>query len=130
MKMKITTAQAVNAYNALTKLATMETSFSTAIDIAKNLQVLEPVVKVFGETNDKELKKYGKKDDKGELIIGEKGAVELADPKKFNEKYIAMLETEVDVDLEQIKGTELKAIKKKDGVITPAEIVPIMFLIN
>lgn len=130
MKITITTAQVVNAYNVLKKLATVETSFDAALKIAKNLQALEMPAKVFFDVRDKELKKYGKRDDKGELVVGENGSVDLADPKKFNASLEKIVATEIEVELDAIKRSELKAIKVKEATFMPAELISITFLIN
>ena len=123
--MKIKTGQAVNAYQVLSKLASMELPFGAAVKIARGLTELEPIVKTFSESREKELKKYGKKDDKGELIKNEAGMVDLINPEAFNKKVDSMVQTEVTVNIEPIKEVELKSVK-----ISAAEVLGIEFMIK
>ena len=123
--MKIKTGQAVNAYQVLSKLVSMELPFGAAVKIARGLTELEPIVKTFSESREKELKKYGKKDDKGELIKNEAGMVDLINPEAFNKKVDSMVQTEVTVNIEPIKEIELKSVK-----ISAAEVLGIEFMIK
>jgi len=118
--MKLTNSQIAEAVPGMKDLAALEMSAKTSFKIAKAIELLAPISRAFDEARQKLAEKYGKRDDKGELLMEEvEGGTQyqIGDAEGFNDEFSDLLEVENDVPLDQIPFTEIEDIKVKPGTL-------------
>ncbi len=71
-----------------------------------NTKRLKDIVETFEESRISLLKKYGEKDDKGDLLLND-GNVTIKDMNSFNEEFMSLQRSEVSVELQKIKLDDL-----------------------
>ena len=76
---KVSLSDVVNSSETFSKLMQQSFKGSLAFKIARLARELDKEMQTFNDERVKIAKKYGKKDDKGELIIGENGTVSFDD---------------------------------------------------
>lgn len=96
-------------------------AFKIANNNYKLMRAAEPAVKV--ENNI--LRRYGEKDENGELITSSDGRVKIIDTKKYGQDIKTLMETENDVEVEHFSKSEVSKMH-----ITPNQIVLLMPIIE
>ena len=96
-------------------------AFKIANNNYKLMRAAEPVVKVENDI----LRKYGEKDQNGELITSADGRVKIIDTKKYGRDIKTLMETENDVEVEHFSKNEVSKMH-----ITPNQIVLLMPIIE
>ena len=105
--MKFEVKDLANVWKALNKLAEKDFSLNTAITIADNIKSMKTSIEVL-EKKEKELvNKYGEKDEKGELIIGENGSVKIIDIVGFQREHDELFDDEIEIELKPISKDDL-----------------------
>lgn len=95
--------------------------FKIANNNYKLMRAAEPVVKVENDI----LRRYGEKDENGELITSSDGRVKIIDTKKYGQDIKTLMETENDVEVEHFSKSEVSKMH-----ITPNQIVLLMPIIE
>ena len=85
------------------------------------MRAAEPIIKVENDI----LRKYGEKDENGELIASRDGTVKIVDTKKYGQDTKTLMETENDVEVEYFSKSEVSKMH-----ITPNQIVLLMPIIE
>ena len=96
-------------------------AFKIANNNYKLMRAAEPVVKVENDI----LRRYGEKDENGELITSSDGRVKIIDTKKYGQDIKTLMETENDVEVEHFSKSEVSKMH-----ITPNQIVLLMPIIE
>lgn len=96
-------------------------AFKVANNNYKLMRAAEPVVKVENDI----LRKYGEKDQNGELITSNDGRVKIIDTKKYGRDIKTLMDTENDVEVEHFSKSEVSKMH-----ITPNQIVLLMPIIE
>lgn len=102
----------VAAYEAAKKLKDTELDFSAAYALMMLMRELEPRAKAYMEGEMKLAKKYGKKDENGDVIFGDRGSFEFASP----EASKAFMK-----ERDGLAGYEVKDLKIEPFRIKPPE---------
>ena len=107
--MKITNQQAENLQNILTAVGNKELDDPVlALKIARNnyniTQVLNPVLKVKNDI----LRKYGEKDENGDIVMNKDGRIRIMNIPKYNLEIAALMNTETEVNIECFCEKELQ----------------------
>lgn len=96
-------------------------TFKIANNNYKLMRAAEPAVKVENDI----LRRYGEKDENGELITSSDGRVKIIDTKKYGQDIKTLMETENDVEVEHFSKSEVSKMH-----ITPNQIVLLMPIIE
>jgi hypothetical protein len=96
-------------------------AFKIANNNYKLMRAAEPAVKVENDI----LRRYGEKDENGELITSSDGRVKIIDTKKYGQDIKTLMETENDVEVEHFSKSEVSKMH-----ITPNQIVLLMPIIE
>ena len=96
-------------------------AFKIANNNYKLMRAAEPVVKVENDI----LRRYGEKDENGEIITSSDGRVKIIDTKKYGQDIKTLMETENDVEVEHFSKSEVSKMH-----ITPNQIVLLMPIIE
>lgn len=96
-------------------------AFKIANNNYKLMRAAEPIIKVENDI----LRKYGEKDENGELIASRDGTVKIVDTKKYGQDTKTLMETENDVEVEYFSKSEVSKMH-----ITPNQIVLLMPIIE
>ena len=116
----------LNSTDALQKLAKMNLKARLAWQVGKLLKVIDEEIQDFNKTRIEVIKKYGNKDENGELITDDKGncKIEGSNLAIFNKELEELAETKIELQVNRIKISDLE-----DLDFTPAEMVQLeMFL--
>ncbi|MBE6049832.1 MAG: hypothetical protein E7214_04000 [Clostridium sp.] len=107
--LKLTNKEIVNSIEALKNLSTKELDVKTSFKIAKNIKTIDEISNIFIEEKRKLVNKYGTKDDKGNLKLGDNGVAEIAKENlsEWNRSYEELLEIENNIEIEKIKLSDL-----------------------
>lgn len=97
-------ADLLNSTETLQKLAQKDFKAKLAWSIARLLKAAEKEIQDFNETRMNLIKKYGSKDDQGELITDEKGNCQIPDGEieTFTTELNDLLNTEVEITASKI----------------------------
>lgn len=109
----------VNSTDILKKLAQQDFKAKLALSIARLLKAAENEIQNFNEVRLELIKKYGNKDENGELITDENGNCKIEDNslEAFNKELKELLDSEVELNANKIDIELLE-----DCNFTPAEI--------
>lgn len=102
-------------HEAFTSLSNEKMDYATACIIVDNIDALENPMKVYNQMRDDVIKKYADKDENGELIVTDKGAVHINDLVSFNNEIMELNESEIEVEIKKISSA---LIERMD--ITPS----------
>lgn len=116
----VTIAELINSIETLRKLASKDFKAKLAWTIARLLKAVEAETQSFNETRMTLIKKYGEKDENGELITDEKGNcnISIESTNAFNKELNELLSTQVDINANKIN---IKLLENVD--FTPSEMV-------
>jgi hypothetical protein len=123
--MKISTEKAINAYTTLMELSQKELPINVGFLLLTNIENLESVSKSFNEKRKELINKVCEKDEKGELIVDDKGGVKVTDPDKYNSEIVKLLNCDVEVTINIIPMESLS-----DITIKPSDLYNIRFMIE
>ena len=117
--MKITNQQAENLQNILTAVGNKELDDPVlALKIARNnyniTQVLNPVLKVKNDI----LRKYGEKDENGDVVMSKDGRIRIMNIPKYNLEIAALMNTETEVNIECFHEKELQKMPATPNQLT------------
>lgn len=96
-------------------------AFKIANNNYKIMRAAEPIVKVENDI----LRKYGEKDENGELITSSDGRVKIINTKKYGQDIRSLMDTENDIEVEHFSKSEVSKMH-----ITPNQIVLLMPIIE
>lgn len=110
--MRLTNRQITNIHNVLILVGEKEIEDSTlAFKIAKTnfklMSITDPIQKVKNDL----LRKYGEKNEKGDLLTKEGGKVTIVDVDCYNREMDKLMETETEIDLEYFSEKEVKHMR-------------------
>lgn len=109
----------VNSMEILQKLAQQNFKAKLALSIARILKAVEVEIQTFNTTRIDLIKKYGTKDENGELITNDEGNC-IIDPESieiFNKEFSDLLNTEIEINANKIN---VDLLEERD--FTPSEI--------
>lgn len=96
-------------------------AFKIANNNYKIMRAAEPIIKVENDI----LRKYGEKDENGELITSSDGRVKIINTKKYGQDIRSLMDTENDIEVEHFSKSEVSKMH-----ITPNQIVLLMPIIE
>lgn len=96
-------------------------AFKIANNNYKIMRAAEPIIKVENDI----LRKYGEKDENGELITSSDGRVKIINTKKYGQDIRSLMDTENDIEVEYFSKSEVSKMH-----ITPNQIVLLMPIIE
>ena len=110
----------LNSTDALQKLSKMNLKARLAWQVAKLLKVVDEEMQDFNKTRVEVIRKYGNKDENGELITDEKGncKVEGENLGSFTKELNELTDTMLSLNVNRLKIKELEELD-----FTPAEMV-------
>ena len=113
-------SELLNSTETLQKLSQKDFKAKLAWSIARLLKAAETEIQSFNDTRMNLIKKYGEKDESGELITDEKGncKIEPNAIESFSNELNELLNTEVEINVNKIKVDQLEEVD-----FTPSEIV-------
>lgn len=96
--------QILNSTETLQKLSQKDFKAKLAWSIARLLKAAEAEIQSFNEARLNLIKKYGEKDDAGELITDEKGncKIEAGSTEEFSNELSELIKTEVEINANKI----------------------------
>lgn len=115
---KIKIRELLNCTDALQKLAGKELKAKLAWQVARLLKSADTELSSFNETRMNLIKKYGEKDEAGELITDENGNCKILTDsvETFSNELNELVETEIEINANKLKVDDLNDID-----FTPAE---------
>lgn len=120
---KVRLREIIDSTDVLRKLAGENLRGRTAFQISKLLKKLEEELDLFNKTRVEIIKKYGEKDDNGELKTDDNGNVKIVEESvnAFNQEMLDLLNQEIEINANPITLDDLENIN-----FTPAEITTLM----
>ena len=99
----------VNSIDTLREVVQRPLKARTAFNVAKLIRSIDGEYELYNTERDKLIKKYGNKDENGELIVDENGRCRVADEDipKFNEEIQELLNNEVTINAPKLYISEL-----------------------
>lgn len=117
----------LNSTEALQKLAGTELKAKLAWQVGRILKAAEAEIQSFNETRMNLIKKYGEKDENGELVTDEQGNCKIVegDINEFSNELNDLINSEVEISGNKIKIDDLDKVD-----FTPAEMAQLEILID
>lgn len=107
--MKLKNRDMINMHNALIAIGNKEGIDPVlGVSIARNNFTLMNMTKPVSDEKEKLLDKYGKHDEKGNLVTQGSGNVVLEYPKKYNEEHERLMEAEAEITLTTFTMKEIE----------------------
>lgn len=108
----------LNSTEVLQKLAGTELKAKLAWQVGRLLKAADKEIQEFNETRMNLIKKYGEKDDSGELITDDNGNCKILEPEieEFSNELNELINSEVEINTNRIK---IESLEELD--FTPAE---------
>lgn len=124
---KIKISELLNSVETLQKLSKQDFKAKLAWQISKLLKAAEVEIQSFNETRMNLIKKYGEKDENGELITDETGNCKIMEGGilDFSNQLTELVESEVEINGNKIKIDDLDNVN-----FTPAEMAQLEVLID
>lgn len=106
---KVQISELINSTETLQKLAQKDFKAKLAWQIARLLKAAEAEIQSFNETRMNLIRKYGEKDESGELVTDEKGncRIENDSLNDFTNELNELIATEVEINANKIKIDQL-----------------------
>ncbi len=119
---KVNLNDVVNSTQTFNKLMQQPFKGSLAFKIARLARELEKEMQTFNNERMKIIRKYGKKDENGELIIDENGNVNFDTDKinELNNEFNSLLETELEINADKLPMDSIDEFE-----LTPQEVIGI-----
>jgi len=117
---KVSLNDVVNSSQTFNKLMQQSFKGSLAFKIARLVRELEKEMQTFNDERMKIIRKYGKKDENGELIVGEDGNVSFENDKinDLNNEFNSLLETELEINADKLPMDSIDEFE-----LTPQEVI-------
>ena len=114
----VTINDLLNSVEALQKLSKMDFKAKLAWQVARLLKAAESEIQSFNETRMTYIRKYGEKDENGELITDEQGncKIEPANASKFTEELNELINSEVELNASKLDFAQMENL-----MFTPSE---------
>lgn len=114
----ISISELMNSTETLQKLAHKELKAKLAWSIARLLKAADAEIQSFNEARMNLIKKYGEKDENGELVTDEKGNCKILDDeiRNFTEELNELMNSKIEINANKIRIEELETLD-----FTPAE---------
>ena len=124
---KVKISDLLNSTEALQKLAGTELKAKLAWQVGRILKAAEAEIQSFNETRMDLIRKYGEKDEKGELVTDETGNCKIMEGGilDFSNQLTELGESELEIDGNKIKIDDLDNVN-----FTPAEMAQLEVLID
>ena len=113
----ITMSDLLNSVETLQKLSQKDFKAKLAWQIARLLKAAEAEVQSFNDARMAAIRKYGEKDENGELITDEKGSCKIVteNVETFSNEINDLVKTEVEINANKIKIEELENLDFTPG---------------
>ena len=124
---KVSIKDLVGSTEALQKLASMELKAKTSWQIGRILKSADAEIQSFNEARMNLIRKYGEKDENGELITDDKGNCKILEEgvKEFASELNDLIEQEVELNANKV------AVEDLDGKeFTPSEMAQLEMFID
>ena len=124
---KVSIKDLIGSTEALQKLASMELKAKTSWQIGRILKSADTEIQSFNETRMNLIKKYGEKDENGELMTDDKGNCRILEEgvKEFTSELNDLITQEVELNANKV------AVEDLDGKeFTPAEMAQLEMFID
>lgn len=106
--MKLKNREMINMHNVLIEIGTKEDIDPVlGVTIARNNFTLMNMTKPVSNEKEKLLDKYGKHDEKGNLVT-QNGSVVLEYVKKYNDEYERLMDAEAEIELTTLTMNDIK----------------------
>ena len=117
----------LNVIPVLRELSNKPFKGATTFKIARLMRELDKEISLFEESRQKLAEKYGAREEDGELITTEEGAIKLQEDKidECNEEMVNLLTTEIEINADKIPAASFDEIE-----IAPAQAIVIDMLID
>lgn len=117
---KVTITDILNGTEILQKLSNTGLRAKLAWQVSRLLKAVDKEVQEFNEARMELIKKYGEKDESGELITDEKGNCKIATTSTdtFTAELNELVESEIEINANKIKMDDLENID-----FTPSEMI-------
>ena len=117
---KVTITDILNGTEILQKLSNTGLKAKLAWQVSRLLKAVDKEVQEFNETRMELIKKYGEKDESGELITDDKGNCKIIteNVEKFSAELNELVASEIEINANKIKMDDLENID-----FTPSEMV-------
>lgn len=117
---KIVLGDIVNSTEIFNKIMQQSFKGSLAFKIARLARELEKEMQTFNDERMKIIRKYGKKDENGELIINNDGNIEFENDKinEINSEFNSLLETELEINADKLPIDSIDEFE-----LTPQEVI-------
>lgn len=124
---KVKIVDIVNGTEALQKLAKTELKAKLAWQVSKLLKAAEQEIQIFNDTRMSVIKKYGEKDENGELITDDNGNCKISDNNLilFNTELNELLSNEVEINANKLNINDFGDIN-----FTPSEMASLELFID
>ena len=125
IKLKI--SDLLNSTEALQKLAGKELKAKLAWQVSRVLKLAEKEIQDFNETRMNLIKKYGEKDENGELVTDENNNCKINNESinDFSNELNELIESEIEINANKIKIEDIENID-----FTPAEMTQLEVFID
>ena len=119
---KVSLSDVVNSSETFGKLMQQPFKGSLAFKIARLARELDKEMQTFNDERVKIGRKYGKKDDKGELVVNKDGNIEFEEDKidELNNEFNSLLETEIEINADKLPMNSIDEFE-----LTPREVLGI-----
>ena len=117
---KIVLGDIVNSTEIFNKIMQQPFKGSLAFKIARLVRELEKEMQTFNDERMKIIRKYGKKDENGELIVNNDGNIEFENDKinEINYEFNSLLETELEINADKLPIDSIDEFE-----LTPQEVI-------
>ena len=109
---KVKISELLNSTETLQKLSQKDFKAKLAWSISRLLKAAEAEIQAFNDTRMNLIKKYGDKDENGELITDENGncKIDNATVEEFNKEFNELINTEVEINANKLTFDMLENI--------------------
>ena len=124
---KIKISDLLNGTDALKKLSETELKAKLAWQVGRILKAADAEIQSFNETRMNLIKKYGEKDENGELITDDKGNCKILNDEldEFSNELNELIESEIEINANKISIDSLE-----DKEFTPSEMSQLEIFID
>lgn len=109
---KVKISELLNSTETLQKLSQKDFKAKLAWSISRLLKTAENEIQAFNDTRMNLIRKYGEKDDNGELITDDKGNCKINSDciEQFNKEFSELIDTEVEINANKLTFNMLENI--------------------
>lgn len=113
----------ISSVEALQKLSQTEMKARLAWQVTRLLKAADAEIQQFNETRMNLIKKYGEKDENGEIVVDDKNNCKIAEDKvsDFTKELTDLAESEVEINANMIKIDDLDALEFKPAEMSALE---------